>query len=60
MCGFYGHTKQFCPVWKERVERMTARELELDKAHGYEPPRSEEECPGGPTQWRWVIASMNS
>ena len=27
MSGFYGHTKQFCPVWKERVERMTAREL---------------------------------
>ena len=43
-CGYYGHTRQFCP-------RVT---VALDKASGYETPRTEEECPGGPAQWKWI------
>ena len=54
VCGYYGHTKQFCPVWKARLERMTEREIEMDKAHGYVPPQCEEECPLGPDQWKWI------
>lgn len=53
VCHYYGHTKQFCPVWKARVERMTDRELELCGPR-YIPPQCVEECRGGPEQWAWI------
>ncbi len=54
VCGFYGHTKQFCPVHMARKAQMTERELALDKARGYRTPQSLAECPGGPEQWAWI------
>lgn len=55
VCHYYGHTRQFCPVWAERKARMSERELEeLDAASGYVPPRSELECPHGPAQWALI------
>ena len=54
VCGFYGHTKQFCPVWIRKKERMTAREIEMDKACDYVPPRCQEDCDRGPEQWAWI------
>ena len=57
VCHRYGHTKQFCPVWKARVERMTEREVEL-LGPGYKRPQSLEECPGGPAQWEWISHLM--
>ena len=54
VCHWYGHTRQFCPVWRARKERMTERELESLATERYVPPSCEEDCEFGPKQWEWI------
>ena len=57
MCGFYGHTKQFCPVWKERVG------VSLRGRGSARAPKADPRTPMGPLEPRdppsWCNESMS-
>ena len=56
VCGYFGHTRQYCPEWLARRAAMSDRELEevlAEKAAGYRTPQSLEESES-PEQWKWI------
>ena len=52
-CDHYGHTRQHCAAKKKRDEKLTAREIEMDKAAEYVRPQSAEEC-GDHQDWEEI------
>ncbi len=51
ICGYYGHTSQFCPVDAERMMLQAKREAAQNK-----PIMCEAECTL-PGQWAWICAT---
>ena len=52
-CGFYGHSRQFCPSYRAHRERLAERELAQDPARGWRRPESRQEC-ASDEEWEWV------
>lgn len=56
-CHHYGHSRQHCPHWLAKRERMTQREIDVDEASGYLRPTSLDECQS-PAHWAWIQEVM--